>query len=213
MHTATCGFVLGPEGPEDQLSPFFTNCFAAVAKKLEGAGFTVGRLVAGFPNQDGPSVQKLICTDLLHRSPLLGPLRVEFPLMYPKLYIGLLCRELIGLGGGLPSSCQRADPNGFFRDCRHHTTDTRLDPKVRDETGALIRFADLRKGDVVRVRLVMETRLSQHSGPRKPRVDLQLRPQAITVVEREKKMVTSTETMHCEGFNEQETVAPVSDLF
>ena len=73
---------------------------------------------------------------------------------------------------------------------------------------------DLRKGDMVKARLVLETRLSPHSRPNKRRVDLLLRPQAIIVVSREKKMDATQESageIHWEGSDERVTIAPVSD--
>ena len=152
---------------------------------------------------------------LLHRFPSLHQLRVEFPLMYPKLYIGPFCRELAGIVTGVPSSHHRADPDGFFADCRHHTTDTRLDPKVRDPAGTLIPFGNIRKGDLVKARLVLETWVSPHSRLKKRKVDVHLRAQGIKVVERGGKTESFQENIeenHWEGSDDHVVVTPVSDI-
>ena len=48
VRSATCSFALGAKGAEDYLSPFLDNCLSEVSKKLEGAGFVLGRLVLVF---------------------------------------------------------------------------------------------------------------------------------------------------------------------
>lgn len=134
--------------------------------------------------------------------------------MYARMYIGPFCRDLAGIGMGLPSSHVRPDPEGFFRQSRHHTTDTRLDPKVRDEAGNVINFSALRKGDVVKVRLVLETHTCPQSRLKKTKLGIHTRAQAITVVKRSEAKTTVDEPdnqMDWAGVEEQVAMTPVSD--
>lgn len=95
---------------------------------------------------------------ILLRLPFLDPLRVAFPLMMPRMYHRPYCKEVLGLPAGPDSAKSRDDPEGHFRRCPHHVTDTRLDPKIFDEDGNPIAFRQIRKGDIVNLRVAIETR-------------------------------------------------------
>ena len=135
--------------------------------------------------------------------------------MYPRMYIGSLCRELFGISPPLPGCHNRPDPEGFFSGTRHHTTDTRLDPTVRDEIGNQISFSDLLKGDVVKVRVVLETRTPELAGRTKTKVDICARAQAVTIVKRADHLTNNVERMEdvdLPGLEEDMLMEPDTDI-
>jgi hypothetical protein len=76
--------------------------------------------------------------------------------MYHRPY----CKELVGLPAGPGSAVQREDPEGYFTRARGYTTDSRLDPKVVDGSGNVVPFSSIRKGDIINVRVAVETHCS-----------------------------------------------------
>lgn len=113
------------------------------------------------------------------RPPSVDPFRVGFPLMMPRMYHRPYCKELLGLPAGPDSAKARDDPEGYFTRCPHHISDTRMDPKIIDETGMSVPFWQIRKGDIVNVRVAVETRWGNR---RQIRIHLGLK--RVTVLER-----------------------------
>lgn len=96
------------------------------------------------------------------------------------------CKELLGLPSGPNSAMARPDPEGHFAKAHHHVTDARMDPKVVDESGKHIAFWQIKRGDVVNLRVAVETRWVFR---RKIAIHLVLR--RVTVLERARLEPTS----------------------
>ena len=99
----------------------------------------------------------LILFFLHFRTPRLFPLRLEYPLMIPRIYHRQYCLEMLGIQTLPGSSFPRADPERVFSRARNHVTDTRLDPKIFSPTGERTKFSEIGKGDKVAALIGVET--------------------------------------------------------
>jgi hypothetical protein len=92
----------------------------------------------------------------------------------------------MGLVGGWKHAQLRKDEEGHFAAIRRdHLTDSRLDPRAVFASGKSASFADIQKGDVVRVLFALET-WAVHSNPGEPRIiGINLIPRSIKIMHRD----------------------------
>lgn len=99
--------------------------------------------------------------------------------MMERMYHRAYCKEVLGLPAGPDSAKSREDPEGYFTRCPHYVTDTRLDPRVIDETGKSIALWQIRKGDLVNIRVAVETRWTNRK-----QIGIHLILKRVTIMER-----------------------------